>query len=161
MAKQLLIAHCRPSLLMKRMVEHKCDVSEGTKYKSIAKRQLLGRQITFYSNGLRVIEGLDLTEQEQHDSEILRLTHASILIGEPVGDKRMCWVDATKDPVEIWVYGMELKDFIKRSKVLVENNLLSVDFLLEEPLKRTSELKNERNVKLFGGTVNSSHFSDR
>jgi len=156
-ARKLLIANCRPSLLTKRMTRHKCDVSEGTEYKVIARRCLLGKSMTFYHNGLRVIEGIKLTDQEQHDSEILRLAHASILIGEPVGDRRMCWVDATRNPVEVWIYGMKLEDFIKTSKSLVGSNLLPAGFLLEEPLKKVSEIKDERNVKLFGRAVSSSH----
>jgi hypothetical protein len=143
-------ANPRPSALLRRMLEHRGDVSEGTLHKIIAKRQLLGKTIIFYNSGLRLIEGIDLTEQEQYDSEILRLAHASVLINGPVGDKKVCYVDATKNKVEVWVYGLRLEEFIERSKIAVRLGHLNVDQLLNEPVKDTTRLRNERDVKLFG-----------
>lgn len=141
----------QPSGTMSRMLRHKGDVSEGTKYKIIAKRIIMNRKVTFYHNGLREVEGLGLDEQEEHDSEILRLAHASILVKQPVGDKKMCYVDATKNPVEVWVYGMLAEKFIKESTRVVGTGQLEKDFLLNEPIQTTLEVKDhERDVRLFG-----------
>jgi len=101
-----LTANCKPSSFIKRMQKHRGDVSEGTQPKIIAQRRILNKIVTFYHNGLRIIEGVDLNEQEVHESEVLRFAHASLLISAPVGDKQACYVDATKNPVEVWVYGM-------------------------------------------------------
>jgi len=94
----------RPSGLLKRMTAHKGDVSEGNKCKLIARRKILNKYVEFYRDGTRRIFGTGLNDEESYDSEILRFAHASILINGPVGDKRLCWVDATKDPVELWLY---------------------------------------------------------
>jgi hypothetical protein len=154
-----LTAVCKPTVLIRNMLRHNKDISEGTKYKIIAKRQILKKNVTFYSNGLRVIEGTDLNEQEMYDSEILRLAHASILVEKPVGDKRACYVDATKNPVEIWIYGMTIGRFLKSSQRLVETQQLQLEFLLEEPIRKTVEKKNGRNVRLFGRQSSNSHLS--
>lgn len=153
MAKLVLLraTNMQPAAIMQRMLKHKGDVSEGTKYKIIAKRIILGRHVTFYYNGLREIENLDLSEQEEFDSEILRLAHASILIKQPVGDKKMCYVDATKNPVEVWIYGMLAEKFIKQSINVVKTGKLEKDFLLNEPIQTILEVKDhERDVRLFG-----------
>lgn len=134
-------ATCRPSALMRRMLLHSGDVSEGTQYKVLARRQILRRNVIFYHNGLRVIEGVDLNEQEVHESEILRLAHASLLVGSPVGDKRLCYVDATVNPVGIWIYGMPIEQFLATSQRLVEAQQLGIEPLLEEPVRKTMEKK--------------------
>jgi hypothetical protein len=147
---KLFSANPRPSSFLKRIRAHNGDVSEGSKTQLVARRKVLGYTVRFYQNGLRLIEGLGLTEQEQFDSQILRYAHASILIDGPVGDRKTCYVNATVDPVEIVLYGLPAKLFLKRAKLLVESGQLEGDFLLEEHVKKTSELKNERNVRLFG-----------
>lgn len=97
----------RPTPLLKRMREHTGDVSENSKTELLCERRILGRLVKFYTNGLREVEGLD--EQESYDSEILRFAHASILIQQGVGDKRLCYVDATKDPIELWLHGKRIR----------------------------------------------------
>ncbi len=154
-----LTVNCRPSALMRRMLLHSGDVSEGTQHKILAHRQILKRHVTFYCNGLRVIKGMDLNEEEVHDSEILRLAHASLLIGAPVGDKRFCYVDATVNPVIIWIYGMAIKEFLATSQCLVETQQLGIEPLLEEPIRKTVEKTNERNVRLFGRQPCGAHLS--
>ncbi|MDX1372718.1 MAG: hypothetical protein R3321_09625, partial [Nitrososphaeraceae archaeon] len=75
--------------MMKRMRAHAGDVSEGTRHKIMAKRVILGKKVIFYENGLRVIENeKDINEEEQFNSEILRLAHASLLINDAVGDQK-------------------------------------------------------------------------
>ena len=158
MGKIDLRAVIRPSGFMRKMLRHS-DVSEGTKSKVIAKRQILKRIVTFYHNGLRVIEGTDLDDQEMHESEILRLAHASILVGAPVGDKRACWVDATANPVSVWVYGMPIEEFLTTSQRLVETQQLGIEFLLDEPVKKVMEKRNGRNERLFGKQPGHAHLS--
>lgn len=143
------------------MLKHTGDVSEGTKFRVLAVRQILRRKVTFYVNGLRFIEGTDLNEEEMHNSEILRLAHASLLVEAGVGDKRYCYVDATKNPVEVWVYGMLVEDFIRTSQRLVETQELGLEFLLEEPIRKTVEKKNGRNVRLFRKQPRHPHLSHK
>lgn len=159
MGKVHLIAECKPSTLMQNMLRHSGDVSEGTQWKIIAQCQILKKRVTFYHNGLRVIDGVDLDEQEMHESEILRLAHASLLVGAGVGDKKLCYVDATKNPVEVWIYGMLAEEFIKTSQQLVETQQLGLEFLLEEPIRKTLETKNGRDVRLFRRQPRHPHLS--
>lgn len=156
-----LTAECKPSALMRRMLKHKGDVSEGTRWHVLAKRTILKKTVTFYANGLRIIEGVDLNEEEVHNSEILRLAHASILVGSGVGDKRLCYVDATKNPVEVWVYGMPVEKFLTTSRCLVETQQLGLEFLLEEPIRKTVEKTNGRNVRLFRKQPRHPHLSHK
>ena len=146
MVKKLFKAHCKPSKYLKNMTKHDLRVDEGNKSKVIAIRTILGKRVTFYQNGLRFIEDVNINEEEQFDSQILRFAHASILIEGPVGDKKACYVDATKNPVEVWIYDYRLEDFIKKYTHLMRTGRVDTDFLLEEPLKRT--IDNERNVRL-------------
>lgn len=151
-------AHLRPSLFTKRMMKHKGDVSEGSQDKLIAKRRIVGTLVNFYHNGRREVRGVNLSEEEIHNSEILRLAHASLLLGEPVGDKKACYVDATKNPVEVWIYSMTVEEFLKTSKSCIIGGKLEQDFLLNEPIKKTLELSNERNERLFGRRSSKAHF---
>lgn len=151
MAKRSLEAkNLRASKMLKRMMRHSGDVSEGTGSKLIAQRTILKRTVSFYNNGLRVIEGEEISEEDQYNSEVLRLAHASILMNAPVGDKRMCYVDATKNPVEVWFYNQRAEHFIDKVKEMVRTGQISEEVILDQPLQHTKDLKNERNVKLFG-----------
>jgi hypothetical protein len=116
MAKILLKANLKPSSFLLKKMKHRVGVSEGDKRKVIATRQLLRRKVTFFANGEREIHGVELDEQEIHDSEVLRLAHASILISAPVGDKDTCYVDATVDPVIVWVQGVPVEQYIRAHK---------------------------------------------
>jgi hypothetical protein len=107
LGKILFNAKLKPSAYLQRMLKHQ-NVSESSKHKVIAVRSILNHTVTFYADGIRTVDNLDLTEQEFHDSEILRFAHASILINEAVGDKKACYVDATKNPAEVWVYNKKL-----------------------------------------------------
>jgi hypothetical protein len=151
MKKILLEAkNFRPSAMLKRMQEHKGDVSIGSKSKVMAKKMILGKKVTFYENGLRVVKDEDLSEDDQYHSEVLRLAHASLLIGQPVGDKRQCWVDASVNPVDVWIYNMPAEQFIKKATHLMRHGHIDPDFVLNTHLRQTEESKNVRNVRLFG-----------
>lgn len=132
-----LSAHCKPTAFYRRVNEHnKDDHSCGSRGTLIAIRRLLKREVRFYNNGERVIVGGDLNEQELHDSEILKFSHASILINQPVGDKKVLWVDATINPVDVWIYGEPWQNFLKRSKDAIINGIIDPEFAIEEnPVK--------------------------
>lgn len=68
-------------------------------------RTILGVTCRFYPDGTHRVFGLDLNAQELHDSEVLRLARVSLMTGQPAGDKRRLWIDATAEPAEVWVYG--------------------------------------------------------
>jgi hypothetical protein len=135
MAIKNLIANMRPSAFLKRMTVG--DTSTSSKAKLIATRTILGKTVTFFENGLRIIKDIDLDGEEQFNSEILKLAHASILMNAPVGDKKACYVDATKNPVEVIVYGLPVEEFIKRAKYLIRTGQIDKDFVLNSPLKDT------------------------
>ena len=111
MGRELLAsATVRPSGLLKRMRKHTGDVSEGNRVELEARRSILGMEVEFYRDGTRrFVNATNLNEEEMYNSEILRFAHASILINGPVGDKKLCWVDATKNPVELWLYNKHMK----------------------------------------------------
>ena len=111
-----LSGHCRPSSFMRQIIKHTGDVSEGSEHKILAIRTIVGKKVTFYRNGYRRVRDLNLTEEDTYDSEILRLAHASILIGEAIGKKSYCYVDATVEPVEVWIYGMKAEQFLSSTK---------------------------------------------
>ena len=140
-----LVARCHPSAMMRRMLKYSGDISEGSKRKILAKRTILGRQVIFYENGSRMVD--DLTENEQHNSEILKLAHASLLMNDAVGDKSQCYVDARKNPVEVVIWNTPAETFIKRAKKSIKNGIIPIDFVLDQPLR---EIRHERNVKFFG-----------
>lgn len=138
----------RPSALMKRMLRHSGDVSEGTNHKVLATRTILNRKVTFYSDGTHFIHRTGLNEEESFNSGILRFAHASLLINMPVGDKAYCYVDATKEPMEVYVYGMKLEDFIRKAKYLIKMGKVPKDYILDQ------EFPNVRDVRLPGKCVN-------
>ncbi len=130
-----LSGNFRPTSLMRRMLKGSHHISEGTKHKLVAVRSILGKRVEFYHNGLRKVVSVNLDEQDEHDSEILRFAHASILTKTPQGDKKILYVDASVNPVEVWLYGMTAKKYLASAKMAVETGVLDPDFLLEEPLK--------------------------
>jgi hypothetical protein len=146
------MANLKPSKYLLRMREHDKDVSVGSKSKIMAKRTILNREVTFYENGLRIIDDEDeLSEEDQFNSEVLRLAHASILINDAVGDKRACYVDARVNPVIVFVYGMKADDFVAKAKQLIKSGTLKKDFVLDSPIQ---ELRNVRNVGLSRRPIN-------
>lgn len=126
-------AHLRPSNFVKRLRQHDGNVSSGSKAKVLAKRTVLGKRITFYENGMHVIHGeLDITEEEMFNSNILRFIHASLLINEPVGDKAKIWVNAAVNPVQVWLYGMPIEQFIRKALFAIRTGKVSADCLLDQ-----------------------------
>lgn len=125
-------------------IENSClkkfrDLSQGTQHKLIATRLILGKKVEFYRDGTRKVIGISLSEQEKHSSEVLRFAHVSILTQTPQGDKSVLYVDASVDPVEIWVSGVTAERYLAVSKNVIDNGILDAEFLLEETKK---ELKN-------------------
>ena len=130
----------RPSGMLKRMLRHQGNLSTGSKAIKFCSREILGKFIRFYENGEHFILGkTDVTEEEQFNSEILRFAHASLLVSGPVGDKQRLWVDATKNPVEVWLYGMPAKKFVREAKKAIDGGKLSVDFFVEQHPDKTQE----------------------
>jgi hypothetical protein len=158
---QLIPNILRPSKMLRRMRAHIGDVSEGSQAKIMAQRIILGKSVTFFENGLRVVNDPDLNEDDEYNSEILRLTHASLLIGQPVGDKRQCWVDASTNPVTVIIYNMLAQDFVKKAKYLMRTGDIDPDFVLNSHLRETEEFTDERNVRLFGRRINQTHLPNR
>lgn len=154
-------AKLRPSNMLKRMRAHIGDVSESDKAKIMCVKNILGKKVTFYENGLRVVHDPDLNEDDEYNSEILRLTHASLLIGEPVGDKRQCWVDASTNPIKVVIYNMPATTFIKKATHLMRTREIDPDFVLNSHLRQTEEFKNERNVRFFGRRTYQTHLPNR
>lgn len=146
-----LSGHCKPSSLMKVMRKHAGSMSQGDQANLIATRTIAGRKIHFFRTGEHRIEGDQITEQEAYDSEVLRFAHASLITGTPVGDKALCYVDATRDPCDVWVFGMELDEFIKQSKAAILDGrcTIAIDEALEtNPLQRLKDFYYVRDVRL-------------
>ena len=143
-------AHVRPVGFFRNILKHTGDVSEGSKHRILAVRTIAGKKVTFYHNGYRKIHNLNLTEEDTYNSEILKLAHASILTNMPIGKKSYCYVDSSYDPVDVWIYGMKLEQFLKSSKRVILTGELDKDFLLNLSLREISEVHDERNVRFFG-----------
>ncbi len=127
MIKQLS-GHCRPSLLTKRMRVK--DPHEGDRPQTIATRCILGRPVTFYRDGSRQCPGM--TDAEAYDSELLRFAHASLLARIGIGDKRMLYVDAMVEPVEVWAFGKPIKEFMSHTVRLMRTGKLSPEAIADE-----------------------------
>ena len=121
----------RPSAMMRRVLKHDGNASESDKRRPLANRTVLGCTVRFFCNGESEVDGVFLTEEESHNSQILRFAHASLLINAPVGDKKLIYVDATRDPVDCWVYGAEALHFVSLGTSAVKSGLAKVDELVE------------------------------
>lgn len=128
-------AKCRPSTMMRRMLSHRGDVSDGSSDRLIATRTILGKRVKFYANGRHVIAGSELTEEEQFSSEVLRLAHASLLVNDAVGDEKACYVDARSDPVIVKFWGHDACDFIARAAKAIHTGIVPVDYVFDTDLR--------------------------
>ena len=136
--KVLFSTHLKPSLSFGQMLKHRNNVSESDKANLLAQRQILGKEVLFFKDGSRRVIGEDINADEAFDSELLRLTHASLLINEPVGSKTFCYVDATVDPVYVIIYGLEASNFINK----VKTNIRFDDFFNQTIGKTAGVIKN-------------------
>ncbi len=126
----------KPSAWFARMLKHK-SVSEGSRHEVTTRRTILGHRVTFYRDGHREVQGVDsLDEQEIHDSEILRFAHASILTGEPSGSKLKCWVDASVNPVEVWLHGKQVTPEMIKSFCKKQTDESMRDLSLQDQIKK-------------------------
>jgi len=105
------------------------DISDTTYV--IATRSILGKDVTFLSNGEHVVDGVGMSPEEMQHSELLRFAHASVLISQPVGNKDILWVDASRQNVEVWVYGRRVDRFIKEAKSVVDPRIVMDGSLIE------------------------------
>ena len=128
----------KPSALFKNMQKHRGNPSEGSSHRLIGTRTVLGKKVQFFSDGTRKAHGIRLSEEEEYGSQILRLTHASLLVNEPVGDKRKFWVDATKNPVEIWIDDKPMSQFVSECKVAIRAGIVDPKFVADENPDRVS-----------------------
>jgi len=115
---------------MRNHLKHQGDVSESDKVKLIGVRTILGRRVEFYENGEHVVD-TDIDLQEMFDSEILRFAHASLICKIPVGDKKTTWVDASKDPCDVWMFGKPVADMIRGAIKQVQNGTLDLRSIVD------------------------------
>jgi hypothetical protein len=141
-------AHCRPSSLVRAMRKHSGDVSEGDRPSLIARRTILGRVCRFYTSGEHTVDFEDVSEEDSHNSILLRYAHASLIINEPVGDKRVLWVDATKNPCEVWIHSMPYALFLREAKLAAAAGVISREIINDDnPIPKVKEfITDVRNV---------------
>ncbi|HUT60882.1 MAG TPA: hypothetical protein VNA25_23795 [Phycisphaerae bacterium] len=132
-----LSAKLTASAMVNNMRRHQGDVSEGTQHRPLAVRSILGHRCEFFRDGTHTVDGTEISEEEQFGSEVLRFAHASLLTGLPVGDKKLCWVDASTNPAEVWIHGFEGNDYIRRARALV-NKGVPPDFIVDSPLETSA-----------------------
>ena len=141
-------AHLKPSGLLRTMRKHSGDVSEGDKPKLLAVRTIFGKSCRFYSNGEHTVDA-EVTAEESHESILLRYAHASLLIQQPVGDKKVLWVDTSCNPCDVWIHNMPAKQFLELSKVAIKTGAIGKDLIVDaNPIPVIKELINERTVRL-------------
>jgi hypothetical protein len=125
--KKSFSATLQPSILMSTMGRHGRP-SASDKPTELARRVIIGHEVVFLSNGEHYLSDSDLDAAEQYHSEVLRLAHASLITGQPEGDKRICWVDANKNPVDVWIYNQPIAAFVRealatlQSEVIIDGN---------------------------------------
>lgn len=131
---------CKPSAMFKRLKAHQGDLSIGDLGEILAERTILNRKVIFYRNGDHKVLTKGISDEESFNSEVLRFAHASILINQPVGDKKIHWVDATKDPVEVWLFNMPAERFLMRSKMAIVEGIVTDEFILDQDFNRSKEV---------------------
>ncbi len=127
-------AHCRPTTKMRHYQKCRKSVSESSKARLIATRTIIGHTVHFYESGEHVIETIserDLSTEEMFNSEILRFAHASLIAGIPIGDKSFTWVDATKNPCEVWIFGKTTEQFTRDVMERVKLGTIDPELILD------------------------------
>ena len=122
-------ANLKATNLFRNMNKHAGNLSEGDRPQLIATKTILGKKVKFYTSGEHVVEA-ELTPQEQYDSEILRFAHASLIVGEGVGDKAILYVDASVDPCDVWIYNEPAAQFIKKAMEAIKLGSLQTEFVV-------------------------------
>ena len=142
MRKLQLSCTLRPTSAFGKMLEHGRNVSESDKANVLAQRTVLGKEVVFFKDGSRRVIGESIKDDEAFNSEMLKLIHASLLINQPVGSRAFCYVDASKDPVYIIIYGLQAEEFITKAAERIR-----VDDILGRPIEESiGDLKNGCNV---------------
>lgn len=124
----------RPTSKMRHYAKCRKPVSQSSKAKLIATRTVIGHTVNFYESGEHVIETMsqsDLSDEEMFNSEILRFAHASLISGVGVGDKSMTWVNATKNPVEVWMFGKPIEQLAKGIMGLIKSGAIDPGVILD------------------------------
>lgn len=107
----------------------------------LARRTIIGRVCEFFVNGEHVVDAA-ITPEEEFNSEILRYAHVSLLTGQPEGNKATLLVDATKEPVEVWTYGMRLEEFLRRAVDLIEQGTIDPSLVMDgDPIPKMRTIK--------------------
>jgi hypothetical protein len=131
------------------MRKHNTGVSEGDKPNLFATRTILGKKCRFYRSGEHTVDAEEVTAEESYESILLRYTHASLLIQQPVGDKAVLWVDARTDPCEVWIHNMRAREFLEVAKLALKTGAIPQGLVVDDnPIPVVKELINERNVGL-------------
>ena len=97
------------------------DVSEASKPKPIAVRDILGRRVMFFEDGTHQMCGdHSLSDEELFHSELLRFVHASVITGEPQGHPDYLWVDGTKNPVQVKIRGLTAEEYMRQVHTAID-----------------------------------------
>ena len=137
-------ATCRPSAVTKNLRRHNVDVSEGGRTRLIAKRTILGKICRFYTSGEHTVDDVRVTAEESHEALLLRYAHASLIIREPVGDKKVIWVDASKNPCEVWIHNMPSRKFLDLAMLAIKTGALGADLVIDgNPLPKMKDIIDE------------------
>jgi len=142
MAKVLLSGAVRPSCMVKQVNCHKAgDQSESDRGELLAERMILGHVCRFMKNGDHFIVGMNITDQDHFNSQILRFAHASILCNVPVGHEKLLLVDMTVEPCRIIMFGKPIAEVLANAKIAVQSGLISIDLVVDgEPMAKIKEL---------------------
>ena len=135
----------KPTGLASRMRKHNGDaLSESDRAQPFAKRTVLGKRVKFYTTGEHVVSRTDLSDDEQYNSELMRFCHASLLTGQPVGDKKVLWVDASTNPVQVWLFGQTAEDFCNTTKDAIRMGSVASDLVVDgDPILTIRSLDHE------------------
>lgn len=118
------------------------DVSQSSRAKPIAWRDILGRRVMFFDDGTHQMSGdHTLSDAELFHSELLRFVHASLIKGEPQGHPDFLWVDASQNPVQVKICGLEAGEYMRQVHTAIDVGLVSGEMILDQDGRTVECLK--------------------
>ena len=137
-----LTATLRPSALSNKLAKGRQDNSVSSHAHALATRWVLGKRIVFYRSGEHVIQGQHgLTDEEQYNSELLRFVHASLLASQPIGDEQVLYVDASQDPVEVYICGLPGDEYMRQVREAIATGDVPAEMVADRDDQTISLIK--------------------
>ena len=124
------------------------DVSQGSMAQPFAWRDVLGKRVLFYRDGThRICSDTSLTEEELFNSQLLRFVHASLITAEPQGQKDYLYVDAAKNPVAVYICGLEGQEYLRQVHTAIQIGQVPAEMIADHDTGTVDTLREAIHVK--------------